>query len=110
VAKAGAGATDEDMMQKAMRRKVAKNLDASGMTSSTTSFLKISYSKISSTLSSVGVSLGPSSEYISVSANVLRHLEYDCLMVIPKASMGDESSILEEEEDGVISDGRLFLL
>jgi hypothetical protein len=108
MAKDGAGVTDEDMMQKAMRRKAAKNLDASGTMSSTTSFLKFSDSRISSTLSSVGVSLGRTLEDISVSANVLRHLEYDRLTVIPKASMGTETLALEEEEDDVISYGRLL--
>jgi hypothetical protein len=108
LAEDGAGVTDEDMMQKAMRHKAAKTLDAPGTTSSTTSFLKFSDSKISSTLTTVGVSLGRSSEDISVSANVFRHLEYDRLTVIPKASMGAETSTLEEEEDDVISDGRLL--
>jgi hypothetical protein len=108
MAKDGAGVTDEDMMQKAMHRKAAKNLNASGTMSSTTSFLKFSDSRISSTLSSVGVSLGRTLEDISVSANVLKHLEYDHLTVIPKASMGTETLALEEEEDDVISYGRLL--
>jgi hypothetical protein len=51
------------------------------MKSSSTSFTSFSDSKISSTLGSVGVSLGRTSEEISVSANVLRHLEYDRIMV-----------------------------
>jgi hypothetical protein len=71
------GATDEDMMQKAMRRNAVKNLDPSGMKSFTTAFIKFSDSKISSNLSSLGVSMGRKLEDIAVSANVLRHLEYD---------------------------------
>jgi hypothetical protein len=96
------------MLQKAMRRKAAKNLDAVGTKSSSTSFTRFSDSKISSTLGSVGVSLGRTSEEISISANVLRHLEYDRITIIPKASTGAELSSLEEEEDDVISDGHLL--
>jgi hypothetical protein len=104
----GAGVTDEDMLQRAMRRQAAKNLDAEGTKLPSTSFTKFSDSKISSTLGSVGVSLGHTSEEISISANVLRHLEYDRLTVIPKVSTEAEVSSPEEEEDDVISDGRLL--
>lgn len=91
-----------------MRRKAAKNLDSAGMHSSSTSFIKFSDSKISSNLSSVGVSLGRGPEEISVSANVLRHLEYERLTVIPKTSTGAKKPTVEEEEVDVISDGRLL--
>jgi hypothetical protein len=96
------------MMKRAMHRKAAKNLDASCTESSSTSFTSFSDSKISSTLGNVGVSLGRTSEEISVLANVLRHLEHDRITVITKASMEAELSSLEEEEDDVISDGRLL--
>jgi hypothetical protein len=54
-------------------------------------------------LGSVGITLGRHSDEISVSANVLRHLEQDCLTVIPKVSKGLETPILEEEDVDVIS-------
>jgi hypothetical protein len=74
-----------------MHRKVVKNLNTAGMKKSSTSFTEFSYSRISSNLSSVGVSLGRHSDDILVSANVLRHLEYDHLMVIPKILTGLET-------------------
>jgi hypothetical protein len=94
----GSGDTDEDMMQKAMRRKAEKNLDIAGNKKSA-SFIKFSDSQISSNLNSVGISLGSHSRDIAVSANVLRHLEYERLTVIPKVSSGAETTLLEEEED-----------
>jgi hypothetical protein len=45
---------------------------------------------------------------ISISANVLRHLEHERLTVSPKVSTGLETPILEEEEVDVIVDGRLL--
>jgi hypothetical protein len=101
----GSADTDEDMMQKAMRRKAEKNLDTAGNKKSA-SFIKFSDSQISSNLNSVGISLGSHSRDISVSANVLRHLEYERLTVIPKVSTGAETTLLEEEEDE--TDGHLL--
>jgi hypothetical protein len=43
------------------------------------------------------ITLGQHSDDISVSANVLRHLEHDRLTVIPKISTGLETTILEEK-------------
>jgi hypothetical protein len=105
MAEDGSGDTDEDMMQKAMRRKAEKNLDVSGNKKSA-SFIKFSDSHISSNLNSVGISLGRHSSDISVSANVLRHLEYERLTVIPKVSTRAETILLEEEEDE--TDGHLL--
>jgi hypothetical protein len=96
---------DEDMLQKAMRRKAEKNLDTAGNKKSA-SFINYSESHISSNLSSVGISLGSHSRDIVVSANVLRHLEYERLMVIPKVSIMAETTLLEEEEDE--TDGHLL--
>jgi hypothetical protein len=96
------------MMQKAMRLKAAKNLDTLGMNISSSSFVNFSDSKISSNLSSVSISLGRHPEDISVSTNVLRHLEHERITVMPKASTGLETPILEEEEVDVISDGHLL--
>jgi hypothetical protein len=85
------------MMQKSMRHKVEKNLDAAGNKKST-SFIDFSDSRISSNLSSVGISLGRHSDDISISANVLRHLEHARLTVIPKVSTKPETPFLEEDE------------
>jgi hypothetical protein len=85
-------------MQKAMRRKAELNLDTSG-TKKSTSFTAFSDSRISSNLSSVGISLGRNRDAISVSANVLRHLEHDRLTVNPKVSTGPETTSFEEEEE-----------
>jgi hypothetical protein len=92
---------DEDTMQKAMRHKAEKNLDTSGNKKST-SFTAFSDSRISSNLSSVGISLGRNRDDISVLANVLRHLEHDHLTVNPKVSTGPETTSLEEEEEDEI--------
>jgi hypothetical protein len=73
----GSAASDEDTMMKAMRRKAAKNLDFSGMDSSSSSFIPLSTHVLSSKLNSVGISLGKNSSEISVSANVLRRMEFD---------------------------------
>jgi hypothetical protein len=105
MAEDGSADTDEDMMQKAMRRKAEKNLDVAGNKKSA-SFIKFSDSYISSNLNSVGVSLGSNSRDIAVSANVLRHLEYERLTVIPKVSTGAETTPLEDEEDE--TDGHLL--
>jgi hypothetical protein len=105
MAEDGLADTDEDMMQKAMRRKAEKNLDGLGNKKSA-SFTKFSDSHISSNLTRVGVSLGSHSRDIAVSANVLRHLEYERLTVIPKVSTGAETILLEEEEDE--TDGHLL--
>jgi hypothetical protein len=59
-------------------------------------------------LGSIGVSLGRNPDDISVLANVLRHLEHEHLTVSPKVSTRLETTILEEEEVDVISDGRLL--
>jgi hypothetical protein len=52
--------------------------------------------------------MGRKPEDIAVSANVLRHLEYDRITVTPKASAKAGLPSLEEEEDDVISDGHLL--
>jgi hypothetical protein len=101
----GSGDTDEDMLQKAMRRKAEKNLDATGNKKSV-SFIKFSDSHMSSNLNSVGISLGSHSSEIVVLTNVLRYLEYERLTVIPKVSTGAETTLLEDEEDE--TDGHLL--
>jgi hypothetical protein len=96
------------MMQKAMRLKAAKNLDPAGTKSSSSSFISYSNAKISSNLGSVGVSLGRCPDDMSLSANVLRHLEHERLTTSPKASTRLETPIMEEDEADVNSDGRLL--
>jgi hypothetical protein len=93
------------MMQKAMRHKAEKNLDIASNKKSA-SFIKFSDSQISSNLNSVGISLDSHSRDIAVSANVLRHLEYEHLTIIPKVSTTAETTLLEEEEDE--TDGHLL--
>jgi hypothetical protein len=88
-----------------MRHKAEKNLDVASNKKSA-SFIKFSDSHISSNLNSVGISLGSQSRHIAVSANVLRHLEYERLTVIPKVSTRAETTLLEEEEDE--TDGHLL--
>jgi hypothetical protein len=95
-------------MQKAMRLKAQKNLDPAGTKSSASSFISYSNDKISSNLGGIGVSLGRCPDDISLSANVLRHLEHERLTVSAKVSTRLETPILEEDEADVISDGRLL--
>jgi hypothetical protein len=80
----GSVATDEDTMQKAMRHKAAMNLDFSGMTLCSSSFLSLSTPVLSSKLNVVGIKLGNNASEVNLSANVLRHMEYDRLTVDPE--------------------------
>ena len=48
--------------------------------------------------SSVGLELGNSQSHVRVSTNVLRHMEFDCLTVIPKVSAGLSSTYDDEDE------------
>jgi hypothetical protein len=106
----GGTVTDEDTMQKAMRRKAAKNLDFDGMSSThkSKSFLSFSSPVISSRLNGLGVSLGSSEKEISVSTRVLKHMEFDRVTVIPKASTRLDSTYLDEDEAIATSDGQLL--
>jgi hypothetical protein len=72
------------------------------------SFLSFSSPGISSKLNSLGVSLGSSVNEVSVSTRVLKHMEFDRLTVIPKASTMLDSTYLEEEEAIATSDGQLL--
>jgi hypothetical protein len=56
-------------MQKAMRRK-AMNLDFSGMSSKSPSFISLSTPVISSKLNVVGIRLGKNASEVCLSANV----------------------------------------
>jgi hypothetical protein len=78
-----------------MRLKAAKKLDPAGTKRSDSSFINFSNARISSNLDSIGVYLGRCSDDISLLANVLRHLEHDRLTISPKASMRQETPIVE---------------
>jgi hypothetical protein len=108
VAEDGSIATDEDTMQKAMRRKAAKNLDFSGMNSSSSSFVSLPTNVISSKLNSVGISLGKNDYEINVSANVLKHMEYDRLTVGPKSQNIADITETDDEEAIATLDGQLL--
>jgi hypothetical protein len=92
----GASATDEDVMQKSMRRKADRNLDAFGTSPSYKSFTSFSPSRMVSNFSSVGVSLGKNSNDIKVSTSVLKHMEYDCLTVVRNVSNVLNTTLLED--------------
>ena len=104
----GAATTDEDSMKKAMRRKAAHNLEMSGNNLSSKSFLSFSSPSISSKLNCVGVRLGSNKNQIDISTNVLRHMEFDRLTVIPNVSTELESTYLDEEDANATSDGQLL--
>jgi hypothetical protein len=91
-----------------MRRKAEKNHDGAGTKQSSTSFISFSDSRIHSSLGRVGVAMGRHVGEISVSANVLRHMERDRLTVMPKVCTRLETPILDEDETDVISDGQLL--
>jgi hypothetical protein len=78
------------------------------MTSSSKSFLPLSDNVISSKLASVGFSLGSNKNAIIVSANALRHMEFDRLKVNPKVSAKPVSSIQDEEGLSATIDGQLL--
>ena len=108
VAADGSSATDEDALQKAMRRKSSLNLEDKGNFMSSKSFLSFSPHAINSNLSSVGFKLGSNANQIDISTRVLRHMELDRLTIVPKASTELESTYTDEEEAIAISDGQLL--
>ena len=80
-------ASDEDSLAKAVRRKAALN-DLCGTSFLSKSFLQFSTPLVTSSLRSVGVKLGSNEKEISVSANALRHLEFDRLRVLHWCRLG----------------------
>jgi hypothetical protein len=109
VAADGSVATDEDTMKKAMWRKAEKNLDYGGMNSQSSSFTSLSTPVISSKLNVVGIKLGKNDAEVSVSANVLRHMEYDRLTINPKPqNVVSFDTDLDEEEANATMDGQLL--
>jgi hypothetical protein len=87
-----------DTMQKAMRCKAAINLDFSGMNSQSSSFVSLSTPIMSSKLNVVGIRLGKNVNEINLSANVLRHMEYDRLTVSPKLQNIVDTTDLDDED------------
>ena len=63
---------------------------------------------IQSKLNSVGFNLGSSKSKIEMSTKVLRHMEFDRLTVIPKASTVLTATYLDDEEAIAKSDGQLL--
>ena len=96
-------------MARAMKRKAALNDTAvQGTKFPSKSFLQLDTPCLESRLVSVGVSLGRNVEEVSVSANALRHLEFDRLTVSPKAQSRSYSPLLEEDEADTTEDGQLL--
>jgi hypothetical protein len=91
-----------------MRRKAELNLDTAGKNTSSKSFLSLSDNVISSKLARLGVSLGSNKDSIMVSANALRHMEFDRLKVNSRVSAKLVPSIQDEEELSATIDGQLL--
>jgi hypothetical protein len=96
----GASTTEEDSVTKAMRRKAELNFDSIGIPTSSKpkSFLSFSTPTISSKLNSVGIKLRSNKKDISISSNVLRHMEFERLTVISKVSTLSHTTYLDDEE------------
>jgi hypothetical protein len=105
-----AAATDEDSMAKAMRCKAVSNLDFSGISKCTKLFLTFPTPLIASKLNNVVVSLGSSINFISVSANALRRMEFDRIKLTPTVSRKPDISLSEDDdkEAYTISNGQLL--
>ena len=107
-AKDGASATDEDALAKAMRRKAESFSTPVGTSRHKQSFLSFSTSAVSSKLSAVGVSMGRSEKEVVLSANVLKHVEYDRLRVSPSVSKRQVLSPIVDDEANDTIDGQLL--
>jgi hypothetical protein len=78
------------------------------MNPSSSSFIPLSTHVLSSKLNSVGISVGKNSSEISVSANVLRRMEFDCLTVNPKTHNLVDTTETDDEEVIATLDGQLL--
>ena len=104
-----ASATDEDSLSKAMRRKAEQNdFTFHGMPMSSKSFLQFNTPRLSSNLLKVGVKLGSNENEISVSANALRHLEFDRLRVSPVVQTRPLDPSLDDDDADATVDGQLL--
>ena len=72
------------------------------------SFLSFSPSSISVKLSSLGVSLGKNEKEVVLSANVLKHVEYDRRKVSPSVSIKPFTSHIDDDEANDTLDGQLL--
>jgi hypothetical protein len=88
----GAFATDEYYLNKAMQRKVAQNMDSPSTVASSKSFLYFPSPVMYSKLNRVGMKLGSNENTMNVSTRVLRHMDFDHLTFIPKASIVFDTS------------------
>jgi hypothetical protein len=59
-------------------------------------------------LNAVGVKLGKNVSEVNISANVLRHMEYDRLTVDPKLQNVVDDTDLDEEEANATLDGQIL--
>jgi hypothetical protein len=81
------------------------NLDFFGMSSKSSCFISLSTPVISSKLNAVGIRLGKNASEVCMSANVLRHMEYDRLTVCPKLQNIVENTEPDKEEAIATMDG-----
>ena len=102
--------TDEDSMMKAMRLQASRNVNCSQGTATAKSFLSFLNSQVNSNLESLGLRLGRNAKERSVSASVLKNIEFDHFKVTPKNKFNDHltDSDLDEEEVDARYDGQLL--
>jgi hypothetical protein len=94
----GTSATDEDSMMKAMRRTATRNLDFEG-TSARKSFLSFDKAKVSSNITSLGISLGRNEKTVDFSVRALKQVEFDRLTVAPRSPMLVDPYVSDEEDE-----------
>jgi hypothetical protein len=99
---------DEDSLKKVMHRKASMNLDTVGTSPLSKSYLSFSAPAISDKLKSVGIKLGRNVNEITVSANILRHMEVYRIKVVPKHQNMVNNTELDDEEANATMDGQLI--
>jgi hypothetical protein len=101
--------TDDDSLKKTMRRKASINLDTVGTSPLSKFYLCFSTPFISAKLNSVGIKLGRNANEMNVSTNVLKHMEYDQIKVVPKLQNVVDNTDLDEKEANATMDGQLIV-
>ena len=92
-----------------MRRKALLNGQLTpGTSSKSKSILTLSTQQLSSRLHNVGVTMGRDEKEVLVSANALRHMEFDRVKVYPNASSKPAARSLDEDEATDNVDGQLL--
>ena len=105
----GSVATDEDSLATAMRRKALLNGQLTpGTSSKPKSFISLSTHQLSSRLHKVGVTMGRDEKEILVSANALKHMEFDWVKVYHNATIKPTATPLVEDEATDNVDGQLL--